>query len=313
MLGYSDVPVTLPPDAPTFYGCIEAKYITRYLADYVDSHIYNGNSLRSRVHFGHHVEKIDKRSDTWIVRAQDCQRIVHDLSGSKLTVATGLTSLPYIPAILQQLNAFEKPIQHHKQFGQTSRTLLKTSECKNVAIFGAGKSATDMVYESVKKGKNVSWIIRKDGEGPALFFTAPGGGGGRYENSTEAGATRWSACFSPSSFMPRQGWLVHKLIHRTGYGITYLRDKIRKSDQSCRDAAAYQDREGALPCFSDLETTVSAFWCTGPLGLAQHDDFWDTLAQNVQVHRKNISSLKNHSIVLDDGAEIEADILLCGS
>lgn len=59
--------------------------------------------------------------------------------------------------------------------------------------------------------------------------------------------------------------------------------------------------------------TSSAFWCTGPLGLVQHDDFWDTLAQNAQVYRNNISSMKTHSIVLDDGTEIEADVLLCGT
>ncbi|KAL8655328.1 MAG: hypothetical protein Q9210_000959 [Variospora velana] len=166
-----------------------------------------------------------------------------------------------------------------------------------------------MVYESVKKGKRVSWIIRQDGDGPALFLTAPGRG--RYENSTEAGATRWSPYFSPSSFMP-QGWLV-ALIHRTSFGINYLRDRIRRTDQSGHDAAAYRTRHEALSRFRDLETTTSAFWYTGPLALAQHDDFWDTIAQNVQVYCNNISSMKAHSIVLDNGTEIEADVLLCGT
>lgn len=59
--------------------------------------------------------------------------------------------------------------------------------------------------------------------------------------------------------------------------------------------------------------TPRAFWFTGPLGLVQYDDFWDTLAQNVQVYRNNISSMKSHSIMLDDGTEIKSDILLCGT
>ncbi|KAL8937035.1 MAG: hypothetical protein Q9216_004624 [Gyalolechia sp. 2 TL-2023] len=310
MLGFSDVPFTLPPNAPSYHGCIEAKHITRYLEDYIDSHIYNGTSLRGRIRFGHHVENIEKRSKSWIVSARDSQGTLRDFSGSKLAVATGLTSLPYIPTILQRLGDFKGPIYHHKQFGEVSRTLLPNPKCQNVVVFGAGKSATDMVYESVKKGKKVSWIIRKDGEGPALYLSAPGGGG-RYENSTEAGATRWKAYFSPSSFMPR-GWLA-SLIHGTSYGINYLRNQISQSDQGGRDAAAYQDRQGASPTFLKLETTTSAFWYTGPLGLVQHDDFWDTLAQNVQVYRNNISSLKDRAIVLDDGTEIEADILLCGT
>lgn len=253
MLGYSDVPITIPPDAKHFYGCIEAKYITKYLEEYIDSHIYNGASLRSRIRCGHEVVKIEKRSDTWFVSARDSQNSVREFRGLKLVVATGLASIPHMPAFLQQPGTFKGPICHHKEFGKISRDLLRTAECKNVAVFGSGKSATDMVYESVKKGKKVSWIIRKDGEGPALFFTAPGGG--RYENSTEAGATRWNAHFSPSSFMP-QGWLA-TLIHRTSFGTNYLRNKTRQADQSCRDAAAYRDRKGALPGFRNLESTTS--------------------------------------------------------
>lgn len=57
----------------------------------------------------------------------------------------------------------------------------------------------------------------------------------------------------------------------------------------------------------------SAFWCTGPLGLAQHDDFWDTIAQNVHIYRKDIRSMKPHAIVLYDGSEIPVDALLCGT
>lgn len=57
----------------------------------------------------------------------------------------------------------------------------------------------------------------------------------------------------------------------------------------------------------------SAFWFTGPLGLAQHDDFWDTIAQNVQIHRQDITSLTSNSIILDDGTSILADALLCGT
>jgi len=65
-----------------------------------------------------------------------------------------------------------------------------------------------------------------------------------------------------------------------------------------------------LICIVDL---TRSFWYTGPLGLAQHDDFWDALARNVHVYRNDISSMKPHSIVLDDGSEIPVDVLLCGT
>lgn len=58
---------------------------------------------------------------------------------------------------------------------------------------------------------------------------------------------------------------------------------------------------------------IRSFWCTGPLGLAQHADFWDTLAQNVHVFRNDIISTTPQSVILDDGFEIQADVLLCGT
>lgn len=67
------------------------------------------------------------------------------------------------------------------------------------------------------------------------------------------------------------------------------------------------------PFVNTILMSSRAFWCTGPLGLVQHADFWDTLAQNAIVHRNEISSLKSNAIVLDDGSEIPADILLCGT
>lgn len=58
---------------------------------------------------------------------------------------------------------------------------------------------------------------------------------------------------------------------------------------------------------------LSAFWYTGPVGLAQHEDFWDTIAQNVHIHRKDISSMRSNTITLEDGIEVPTDVLLCGT
>ena len=253
MVGFSDVPVAPPRDAPSYYGCIEAKYVNKYFEDYIDNHVYNGRSLRSRIYFGKRVDKIEKKDGMWTVSTSDSETGQWEFRSPRVVIATGLTSTPNLPTALLHQETFKGPIRHHKDFGEFSKSLLNNRICKNVAVLGGGKSATDMVYESVKKGKNVSWIIRKHGEGPALFFPAPGGG--RYENSTEMGATRLSAAFSPSSFMPTL-WLA-RMIHGTNMGRGYLTRKSQEGDQSCRDAAAYQNRKGALPSFKNLETTTS--------------------------------------------------------
>jgi len=252
MIGFSDIPLTLPPEASTYYGTFEAKYITKYLEDYVDSHLYNGTSLRSRIFFGNRVDKVKKIEGVWMIRTLDPGSGGRIFKSPKLVVAAGLTSLPNMPSLPHQTD-FKGPILHHKHFGEASKPLLNSPDCKHIAVLGGGKSATDMVYQSVKRGKSVSWIIRKTGEGPAYFF--PAQGGGRYENSTEKGATRLMASFSPSSFMP-SSWLA-RLIHGTELGRNYLSKKIQDGDQSCRDLAAYRTREGALPSFRNLECTTS--------------------------------------------------------
>ena len=252
MVGFSDIPFALPIDAPTYHGTFEAKYVTEYLENYVDNHEYNGTSLRSRILFGNRVEKVEKINGVWTVCTEDSHTGKRTFQSSKVAVATGLTSIPNIPSLPHGEN-FKGPICHHKDFGNFSKSPLYISDCQHVAVLGGGKSATDMVYESVKKGKRVSWIIRKSGEGPALFFPAPGEG--KYESSTEKGTTRWSAFFSPSSFMPNT-WFA-RMIHGTGLGRGYLHKKIEAGDQGCRDLAAYRTRDGALPSFRNLESTAS--------------------------------------------------------
>ena len=90
---------------------------------------------------------------------------------------------------------------------------------------------------------------------------------------------------------------------KTGKGLAHLSKTL---SQLLREVSTDLSLES-------IADAIRSFWCTGPLALAQHDDFWDTLAQNVDIYRNDISSVKPHSIVLDDGSEIAADVLLCGT
>ncbi|PQE12547.1 hypothetical protein CJF30_00002425 [Rutstroemia sp. NJR-2017a BBW] len=297
MTGFSDVPLTVPSDAPMYWDTFEAKYVTRYLEEYVDSHDYDMKSLRSRIMFDHRVERVEKLDEKWSVSVKKSDGAQRTFRSLKLVIATGHTSIPNMPTLTNE-----------KEFtGQASRSVLWEPGCKLITVLGGGKSAADMVYQSVKKGKTVNWVIRKSGEGPALLFPAPGHG--RYKNSIESSATRHKACFSPSSFMP---WLP-SLPHQTSYGINYMKKRVEDVDKHCREIVGYEIREEALPSFKNLDFTTSAFWCTGPLGLAQHDDFWDTIAKHVTVHRKDITSMTSQGIILDDGIEVPTDALLCGT
>lgn len=169
MAGFSDQPIELPSGAETYYDISEAKYVTKYLEDYVDSHIYNGKSLRDRILFNFKVVSLKKRNDKWQVWGSNAQT----MSASRVAVATGHASRPVMLA-LPQNEHFLGPIIYQKYFGKVSNAVFKDSSIPNVTILGGGKSAADMVYASVKAGKIVSWIIRRAGEGPAAFSAAGG-------------------------------------------------------------------------------------------------------------------------------------------
>ena len=55
------------------------------------------------------------------------------------------------------------------------------------------------------------------------------------------------------------------------------------------------------------------FWNSGPVGMIQHDDFWNLVSQKVDIYRGDVLGTTAHSIILDDGREVPTDTLLCGT
>ena len=47
--------------------------------------------------------------------------------------------------------------------------------------------------------------------------------------------------------------------------------------------------------------------------MIQHEDFWDTIAKNVSIHRSDIRTMQERSILLEDGSEVLSDVLFCGT
>ena len=243
--------MSLPPDAVTYHDTFEAKYVTKYLEEYVDSHIYSGKSLRDRILFKVKVLKLDKAGASWRITARDSgnKEVTHD--ACRLVLATGHTTIPNMPSIPGR-DQFQGPVLHQKEFGKATAAILASDSYKAITILGGGKSAADMVYDAVKAGKCVTWIIRKTGEGPASFAGAAGKG--PYKNGPEIAATRVFSALSPSCFAPTTWWT--KLIHGTTYGRNLVTRIWSGADQACRDLARFNDREGALPGFENLKSST---------------------------------------------------------
>ena len=222
-----------------------------YLESYIDEHLYNGQSLRDRIYFGIKVCGIEKLDKSWTVSARRSEKEEETLRTAKLVIATGHTTIPHMP-ILPCQSLFKGPILHLKEFGKATSTVLASDSYDNVTISGGGKSAADMVYDSVKAGKKVSWIIRETGEGPAAFAGAAGKG--PYRNGLEIAATRLLSALSPSYFAPVTWWT--KLIHGSQFGRAMVAKTWLGADQACRDLANLRGREGALPGFKNMKSNT---------------------------------------------------------
>ena len=251
MSGFSDTTLTLPPDADNYHDIFESKYVTKYLESYVAEHMYNGRTLRDRICFGIRVRQVEKLDDSWTVLAQDNKKEDKTFRSAKLVIATGHTTIPNMPVLPGQ-SLFQGPILHQKEFGKATGTILASDSYRAITILGGGKSAADMVYDSVKAGKKVSWVIRETGEGPAAFAGAAGKG--PYRNGPEIAATRMLSALSPSCFAPISWWT--KFIHGSKYGRSIVAKIWLGADQACRDLARFQDREGALPGFGNMKSST---------------------------------------------------------
>ena len=242
MAEFSDTPLIRPRDEDVYQAFFPASYVTAYLEKYIDSHVYNGQSLRSRIKFGFRVEEVKKLGNTWML---SCNRRSMPIAAIRLIVATGLTSMPNVPGLPNQ-DAFHGPIAHQKDFGQLAS--LNSADVTNLSILGGGKSAADMVYALAKGGRNVSWIIRKRGSGPAAH--APAKGNAIYQNANELLYNRFSSSFSPSVF---QSTLLTRFLHgsRIGRRVTSL--IWSRIDWSYREIADYERVDGEKNGFALLE------------------------------------------------------------
>ena len=244
MAEFSDQPMKTPPSEDSYWGFFPAKYTTAYIESYVDTHIYNGQTIRDRILFEAPVNRVDKISDgVWKIFYKEKISML----AKKLVDATGLTSEPYVPSI-RGSDVFEGLTLHHKSFGQSA--FLQDSSKKHIVVLGGAKSAADVAYASAKAGKTVSWVIREDGNGPAAFFAAQPVSK-RYANSNEGFYNRFLASFLPNPFGSKG--LLSIVLHRTWFGRVYLARLWDGFDAGLRGLMNYQREDGKEMGFSNLE------------------------------------------------------------
>ncbi|KAL9050448.1 MAG: hypothetical protein Q9162_006629 [Coniocarpon cinnabarinum] len=304
MAEFSDQPMPRPPERGiTSDEFMEAKYVTEYLEEYMKDHTYDGKTMLDRLWLNFKVDSAEKRAGKWKVfgthRSQQ-----HTLSSSKLVVATGLTSVPQMPT-LPGREIYQGVVVHQEAFG--SSQVLASEEVQSVTVIGGAKSAADMVYAAIKAGKQVNWLIRRSGSGPAAFVS--GKGSGKYNNSAELGATRFLGSMSPSIFLPNTWWTW--FVQRTWLGM-WAASKVW-SIATAKSRAVFADDKDREKGFELLKPSVNVSWANDTLGLILLEDFWSEVEKNVQVYCGDIEQLDEHAIKLQDGTSIPSDAILCGT
>ncbi|KAL8838533.1 MAG: hypothetical protein Q9170_002113 [Blastenia crenularia] len=304
---YSDMSMPKPPEEDIHNGVFKAKHTARYLENYINQRVYAGISLRERISFDFDVQSVTKKADEWTVSGIHSEH-VRSLKTPKLIVASGLTSIPNMPR-LPGHEKFGNPIMHQKGFGQSG--ILESPTINNITVLGAGKSSADMVYDCVKAGKTVTWVIRATGTGPAFFVSV----NSKLSPSTiyQISTIRVIATLSPSIFNADSWW--NRFLQRTQMGrnqVTKFFDGLHKS---VVEAPKFDGRgpEAEKRGFQELKPHTPVFWQNQAAGLINRPDFWDTIAEKVQVYHADIEILKTGIIRLKDGETVESDAILCGT
>ncbi|CAG8953379.1 hypothetical protein HYFRA_00010126 [Hymenoscyphus fraxineus] len=302
---FSDMAMERPPEEDIKHGCFKAKYTTEYLEKYVDEKLHNGSSLRDRIQFGMRVTLIEYDEGMWKLCCTDANNSPVTLLATKLMVANGQNSLPNMPN-LPGKDDFGGVVMHSEDFGASN--VLSLSQNQNIAVIGAGKSSADMIYEAVKAGKAVTWIIRKEGCGAGFF--APIDLKTPYESGGHAALTRIMAQLQPSLLNKEK--CLSGFINRTSLGMAITKGVFSKLDSEIKEHANYTGR-GNTKGFEGLEYDTGIFWQNGTGGALHHKDFFDLIAEKVTVYRGTVKKLGHRMVHLDDGSQFPCDVVLCGT
>ncbi|KJY01253.1 hypothetical protein TI39_contig298g00002 [Zymoseptoria brevis] len=111
--------------------------------------------------------------------------------------------------------------------------------------------------------------------------------------------------------LARAGNEVHWIIRKSGTGPgAFANPAENAKGPFLNDPGLAATRLFATLSPSCFNAPNCLFWCTGPFGMVQRPDFWDTIAKNVHVHRHDIKPLADHVVVLQDGPSLPVDIIV---
>jgi len=193
------------------------SHVSAYLEAFSQHKSWAGKTLRDRVKFNFNVDAVSwaeiDGARLYTIRSTTKENV----TCRKLMVATGLTNIPYLPTFkIENGKEFLPPILHCKYLAKNADLLLSPA-IQNVVVLGGAKFAFDTVQMLIHGGKDVTWIIRDDGAGPACMGDPKPPPIFGLKNSSELVSTRFVSKLSPSIFEPVDAWA--RFWHHSRIGI----------------------------------------------------------------------------------------------
>ncbi|KAK5702297.1 hypothetical protein LTR17_022442 [Elasticomyces elasticus] len=299
--------LTLPDPLHDGFGVKEGEYLPGtvvhdYLAEYAKYwNIYERIRFETKALETNKVEG----GDGWHLTVSSPAG-QYTLVAKKLIVATGLTSQPQALHVKGQ-DSYNASIVNTSQLATDGPALLKDPAVTRVTIVGTGKSAYDAVYTFANAGKQVDWVIRKDGHGPAWMSKSHIVLGPFGKFWVEHLVTRrFFAWQSPCLWGDVDGsgsW--RHFLHRTWLGRKLSDLFWWKMSADTLDQSGFNDP----PKLKALHPDSGMFSMATTFAILNYPtDILDFVRSGqVIVHRENVSHLADHTVDFDNGTKLESD------
>ena len=152
-----------------------------------------------------------------------------------------------------------------------------------------------------KANKRVHWVIRTQGQGPALLAApdAPP----PLSNSHETISLGIVSAMSPCIFEPMNKWT--RFFHQSKAGI-WITAFIWKTVNALWQGKAQYDRSEN---FKKLRPDRSAYWSSDNVGVSNSPKLWDQLAKTT-IYRDDTNYLEGSEVILASSKKLKYDALI---
>ena len=230
---------------------------------------------------------------------------------TKLIVASGLTSQPWLPPF-RGVETFQKPCIHTERMGGMSQSLVSDKSIAHVTVVGGGKSAHDAVYLFTKAGKRVTWLIRRTGRGMtplAKPYAQLGPVSVWLEGILMTRPFTW---FGPCPWSDADGFgSIRRFLHSTALGRWIVDSYFENLSAASLEQSGILKEEKTRALVPDQ----SFMWYGTSTGILTYDDDMYALLKTDRVDfvREDVERLEEGAIILEDGRRLETDAIICAT